>query len=373
MDYPNQGIPSLPFISIILPVYNGENYLRRCFDYIDAQDYESYEVIIIDDGSTDDTGRISREWASSNPKVRYFLQDNAGPGSARNAGLDNANGDYVLFLDPDDHYSSTLLSKLSAPAIASNADVVICSSDSIDNKTGLHREEPWHLKLEIAPSICFSGRSISDKLFQFAIGWPWDKLFKRSFIDEHQMRYPDLRNSEDGVFVFPLLCLASTICIVPEILISHEINRSDSVSYSRSSGSTCFANAIMLISEKLQQFDIMKLYSSSYLTWAIDFSLWNIDSAPEANKDEILSAIREKVLPVIDIHNNPADLFQNEWQYRKMQLLSQYDLKTANAILDLESQIRDLKQQIQIIEQSKSYKLAKQLSKIAHILKKPKH
>ena len=369
MEYRNMDESSLPLISVIIPVFNGEAYLRRCFDSIDSQNYKHYEAIVIDDGSTDNSAQIAAQWAEANDKVKYIKQSNCGPGIARNTGLEAATGQYLLFLDPDDHYSPELLSRLAEAAVELDADVVICSSDSVDSVTGTHRDEPWHLKLNQIPSApVFSGKSISDKVFQFAIGWPWDKLFKRSFVESSQIVYPDLRNSEDGVFVFPLLCLANRICVIPDVLISHEVNRADSVSFKRASGPTCFAEAIELINITLQRFNILEAFQSSFVTWALDFSLWNLDSAPQNDQDEILQAIRGKVIPVIKFYDLPKTCFQDPCQHHRIELLAKHDNAAVNMILELEAQNEHLQDRIRSIEQSRSYNLAKRISRIGRIL-----
>ena len=101
-----------PKISVIVPVYNVEDYLPRCIDSILAQDYEDFELLLIDDGSTDKGGHICDGYAKHDVRVRVFHKENGGVSSARNLGLDNAVGEFVAFVDSDDYVESAYLSDL---------------------------------------------------------------------------------------------------------------------------------------------------------------------------------------------------------------------------------------------------------------------
>lgn len=92
-----------PYISVIVPVYNTANYLRKCLESIKNQDYNNYECIMIDDGSADDSADICREYAEIDDRFVLLQQENRGVSSARNAGLNRACGDYILFVDSDDY------------------------------------------------------------------------------------------------------------------------------------------------------------------------------------------------------------------------------------------------------------------------------
>ena len=97
-----------PKISVIVPVYNTEKYLRRCIDSVLAQTYQDFELLLIDDGSKDSSGAICDEYAAKDARVRVFHKENGGVSSARNLGLDNARGEWVTFVDSDDYIEKKL-------------------------------------------------------------------------------------------------------------------------------------------------------------------------------------------------------------------------------------------------------------------------
>lgn len=113
-------------ISIIVPVYNVKNYLRRCLDSILAQDYQDYEVILVDDGSTDGSERICDEYAAGNGCFRVFHQANGGPSAARNKGNEMARGEYIIYIDSDDMVLPDYLSTLAGLIDRYGADIAVC-------------------------------------------------------------------------------------------------------------------------------------------------------------------------------------------------------------------------------------------------------
>ncbi|WP_049945043.1 glycosyltransferase family 2 protein [Butyrivibrio sp. AC2005] len=117
-------------ISVIVPVYNVEKYLNECISSIVNQTYKSFELILIDDGSTDSSGKKCDMWATKDPRITVIHQENGGLSAARNAGLDAMSGEYVCFVDSDDSISSVFLERLASEIERSGADFVFCDIDS---------------------------------------------------------------------------------------------------------------------------------------------------------------------------------------------------------------------------------------------------
>lgn len=113
-------------ISVIVPVYNTEKYLDRCIQSILSQTYTDLELLLIDDGSTDSSGAICDKYAEQDSRVRVFHKENGGASSARNLGLDNANGDWIAFVDSDDWIDSEMYEQMISLAIASSVEAVFC-------------------------------------------------------------------------------------------------------------------------------------------------------------------------------------------------------------------------------------------------------
>ena len=114
-------------ISIIVPIYNVEEYLCKCLDSIVNQTYTDYELILIDDGSTDDSGKIADEYSSKDDRITVIHKKNSGVSDARNRGLENASGKYICFIDADDWIEVSYLEELLLLAKSNDADIAMCS------------------------------------------------------------------------------------------------------------------------------------------------------------------------------------------------------------------------------------------------------
>ena len=117
----------MPKVSIIMPVYNKQSYLRKSLDSVLDQDFSDYELITVDDGSTDDSSKTLDEYAARDPRIKVFHTDNRGVSHARNIGLQNALGEYIAFVDADDEITHDYLSSLYAALTKSGADLAIQS------------------------------------------------------------------------------------------------------------------------------------------------------------------------------------------------------------------------------------------------------
>lgn len=115
-----------PTISVIIPVYNAEKYLRRCIDSVLSQTFTDFELLLIDDGSKDKSGAICDEYAAKDSRVRVFHKENGGVSSARNMGLDNACGNYIAFVDADDWIDGNMYYEMFAAINESKSDIVCC-------------------------------------------------------------------------------------------------------------------------------------------------------------------------------------------------------------------------------------------------------
>ena len=187
-------------LSVIVPVYNAEKYLRDCVGSLLGQTIDDYELILVDDGSTDDSLELLEEYARQYPdKVRVLSLDNGGQGRARNRGLELAQGDYVGFVDSDDWVLPEMYAKLYAKAEAERADIVVCDMRKIyaDRSTELLTTWQELKPLASAGSAC-------------------DKLFRRELIGE--LRFPEGLWYEDFAFSAMLLLRSRKTVHVPEML-----------------------------------------------------------------------------------------------------------------------------------------------------------
>lgn len=197
----------VPLVSIIVPVYNAEKYLNRCIDSILSQTMTDFELLLIDDGSKDNSGRICDEYATKDARVRVFHKPNGGVSSARNLGLDNAKGKWITFVDADDrcscNYLEHLLSKVDDDTDLIISYAVICDS------TGE--------KAEVYPEYRVNATNFERLFVDSDMHWhtsPWAKLYRASIIYENSLRFNEMMHiGEDADFLFSFMLITDKIYV----------------------------------------------------------------------------------------------------------------------------------------------------------------
>lgn len=182
-------------ISIIIPVYNTEDYIQEMLDSIEGQTFTKYEAIVIDDGSTDGSQSIIKAFCDRNPRFKYHKQENQGVSAARNKGLELAQGDYVAFFDADDVIPPNALERLYRAVREESADLAIgiMSELKADDNTKVNS----HTKA--------LSKNKDIKKYDTNLIWSFslaNKLFKREIIETNHLRFAPIRHTEDGLFVF---------------------------------------------------------------------------------------------------------------------------------------------------------------------------
>ncbi|HET7627071.1 MAG TPA: CDP-glycerol glycerophosphotransferase family protein [Bacillales bacterium] len=176
----------IPKVSVIVPVYNVQEYLRQCLDSLTEQTLEELEVILVDDGSTDLSGSIVDEYAENHANFHAYHKENGGLGQARNYGIQFATGEYLAFLDSDDYVAADAYRKMYESAAESHADLVIGNVKRFNSKkiyrSGLHKkvfkETKFRTRLTESPELLYDTTS-------------WNKLYKKSFWDDHAFAFPE--------------------------------------------------------------------------------------------------------------------------------------------------------------------------------------
>lgn len=201
----------MDLISIIVPVYNVEKYLRECLDSIVKQTYKNIEVILVDDGSTDGSGDICEEYARFDERIRIIHQENQGVSIARNNGITAANGEYVMFVDSDDWIEPDYCSIPYKHAKEYGADIVIFRHRDVggENAVNLEKRTPGILSKDQAVWM----------VYHLCGAIVWDKLYRKELLDG--IRFPASRYYEDCIFIPSVLIKAQCICYTDEILYNY--------------------------------------------------------------------------------------------------------------------------------------------------------
>lgn len=204
-------------VSIIVPVYNAEKYLRDCLDSIANQTLSDVQVLMIDDGSKDSSASICKEYADKDPRFEYYHKDNGGTATARNVGLKNAKGEYVGFVDSDDFIESNMYEIMYNRANEEDIDILFATKpgldDYVDLKTGVYNRDSiiQNIFPNMIPHIISSGT------FRTVDWGNWSRIFKRSIISENKIRmYEGSRRCEDFAFCVECTLHANSYMVIDE-------------------------------------------------------------------------------------------------------------------------------------------------------------
>ena len=233
----------MPKISIIVPVYNMEKYLQKSLSSFTQQTFKDIEIVIVDDGSKDESYKIYNSFAEKDNRVKIVRKENAGVSEARNTGIDNANGEFLMFADPDDWMDEKCCEVMYTEQEKTDADLVL--ADVIVVKNG--KNETWNLfskpftttdhefiKLYQKTCIGYSFNPMPAVKWKTpGLGSPWNKLFKRSIIQENHLRFdPYVKGIyDDNLFTLHYLMPTNSISYIQYpvynyLLITSSITRS---------------------------------------------------------------------------------------------------------------------------------------------------
>ncbi len=219
-----------PLISVIIPVFNAEKYIRKCLDSVTGSTLKDIEIICVDDGSTDGSLAILKEYESKDERIKVLTQAQQYAGTARNNGLAIARGEYIHFLDADDWIDIYAYEKWYEIAKENHAEVCMCMHYNIDIQTGESipvRDIAYGKKQD--QYLYVSNYKKDAEYFIFGVQVPWNKIYLRSYLIDNRIRFPNLICAEDVPFYFEVMYKAETIAIVRERWLYHTVNNKESL------------------------------------------------------------------------------------------------------------------------------------------------
>ena len=211
-------------VSVVVPVYNAEKYLRQAILSISRQTLREIEILCVDDGSTDSSVDILNELAKEDKRIKVLHNPRKGAGAAlaRNFGLEHASGEYLSILDADDWFEPEMLARSYQRAKETGADVVMFDAKYYSDITGQEVHADWVLNKDLLPdNDVFSPTECADKLFQITAGQAWNRLYRRKFIEQNKIRFVPVHYTDDQAFSFVSLACANKIAILPQKFVNY--------------------------------------------------------------------------------------------------------------------------------------------------------
>ena len=277
-------------VSVIIPVYNSESYLRECLDSVLTQSVEDLEILLIDDASEDGSRTICDAYAAQYPRVRTFQLDHRGPGAARNEGLRHAKGEYIVFADADDYFpANESIQKMTDTLGATGADV------AVGNYCRL-----WdgHI-LEAAKHSAFNGLDRGSGKFRycgfFSVGtlsYVWGKAYRRSFLQEYGLSFGNYEYAEDKFFNIQCYVQGARYAFVEDVVYTYRKNNT-SISHQQRDRALCW----LQISADLLRYLESKTLSEKYgdlVAYTISFAAFFDGKIQYCRSGKKLKVVREE-------------------------------------------------------------------------------
>ena len=214
-------------VSVIVPVYNVEKYLRQCLDSLVNQTLTDIEIICINDGSTDGSLAILEDYASKDKRIRLISQENQGQGVARNKGIELSTGEYLGFVDPDDWIELNMYEEMYSKAKLSDAMIVEAMYSEFfecSGKTKI-RKSP----VTLPENQVFTWKIHKDYLFKSSILAVWNKIYKKTFVNQHKIRFAEAKLAEDHIFTLKSKVLAEKINFINKPYYNYRVRRDSAV------------------------------------------------------------------------------------------------------------------------------------------------
>lgn len=208
-------------VSVVIPVYNMENYLDRCVNSVVNQSYKNLEIILVDDGSKDKSPAMCDAWAEKDNRIVVVHKENAGLGMARNSGMEIARGDYIIFPDSDDYIHENLVEKCVKVATENDAEVVVFSCFEVD-ETGNEKARQISSASDVYEGECVQKELLAG-MFSYSMGIgvsAWSKMYKRDVLRKNGLQFVSERQiiSEDSYFMLEFFSKVSKAFVLKENL-----------------------------------------------------------------------------------------------------------------------------------------------------------
>lgn len=266
-----------PLVSVVLPCYNVADYIEQALESLLNQSLKNVEIIFVDDGSTDETPQMIKEYQEKHPQLFLFRQKNQYAGVARNVGLSHAKGKYVIFLDPDDFFAPDLLERACAAAEGNQAEVVFFSADIYNQQNQSYTSPRWlRFPGQLPQNRAFTGAEMGEKAFHSLN--PWTKLYLRSFIEKHHIQYQSLYSTNDAHFSMMAIAHAQRICAIDEVLVHYRTNTGSNLQSTKEKSPNDVYEAFLHTKKELEKLDLYKTFETAFVAKALESMFRQLDT-----------------------------------------------------------------------------------------------
>jgi len=297
-------------VSIIVPVHNTENYLEECLDSLINQTLNEIEIIVVNDGSTDNSLKILEDYSKKDNRIKLINKENEGQSVARNVGLKHATGEYIAFVDSDDYIDLDAYEKLYYFMKVADTDMVVCNAVRFDSKNEhrakLHRKSIPNNRSILSTNVLEMPNLIWDTGI-------WNKLIKKSFWDKHNFEYAPGRLYEDLLLATELHCAAESVGILSDVFYHWRIREKGDKSTTQNTAEVknlkdriFIANELTKLYKSKEEYnELLPYHYKKYIEYDLPIFVNKVDMSNEEFKQEIISLLSSSLKEI------PPESFKN--------------------------------------------------------------
>lgn len=265
-----------PFISVIIPVYNAIQHIEETITDLQQQTLKNFEMIFVDDGSEDESCSIIENYAKNDSRIKLLRQKNCYAGVARNNGMAQAKGEYLLFLDSDDRFSGELLLHAYACAEKERAQIVLFHADLLQMPQETYAPALFLRPCERLPKHVFSAKEGKNHIFDVLN--PWTKLYNHEFISSLGIHYQPLYSSNDLYFSMVAMASAERIAPLPEVLVHYRVGQTTNIQSKKSKAPLDVYHAFSAVKEELRKRELFEEFRKPFAVKAAESMLRSLDT-----------------------------------------------------------------------------------------------
>lgn len=299
----------MAMVSVIIPVYNAEKYINECLDSLLRQTYSDFEIICVDDGSSDRSLEILHRYKQQDGRITVLSQKNQYAGAARNVGMERAKGKYLLFLDADDFFCEDMLERAVDEAEKSRTEILAFDAYLYDDVRKEIKTESWApLSAALFGDGVKSAAKIANVLYQFATPAPWNKLFLRDHVEKNGLRFQEIKRVNDLSFTYEALSCAERIGVLNEKLLYYRIGNAQSLQGSAEDTPAAFALAAYALRDFLKNRKLWETFRTGFQDMAAVLCVRNLSKMNEEKAYAyLLETLRKDVLPCLGLDLDRPD------------------------------------------------------------------
>lgn len=318
---------AMPKVSIIIPVYNAASFISQCLTSIVNQTFKDFEVYLVDDGSTDSSVDIMRKYCEADARFHLLSQNHRYAGVARNEGMKHVSGEYLFFLDADDFFDKEMIEVAYEKAKANDADICVFPVRFYDEKSGKYSEAPWTCIADrYGKGSVFSVDSAPDKIFSFTTPAPWNKILRRSFVEEKGLQWQDTRSANDMRFVYSAIALASRIVTLDKPLMTYRRNHGTSLQQTQNKDPLAWYKAVLGLKSVLLEHQVYEKCKNAFVSFALSFCIYNLETMPDWKSFcWLFKKLQQELFQELDFASFPERTFQyiDPRYYKMMKIVSE--------------------------------------------------